>query len=277
MKGLLGLFSLKTVALVMSAFVGWQAVIFFRARPPAYTEAEQQAVDAACQNFASQLAGKLTNATTRVGIAHLFSDARDGATLALRAAVGRLSGCRIEEQSIIQKFLADISRAIAEATSLDEIFTAGRKVELDVVIAGRVVAVTAAPEGGASATLALYAYDVRQGGWLVKDSFTARWQPGVMDRIRALPLWLRLGLWALLAGLLPWLTAFATRWALEQKQNCASVIIIAAYTMADIALAFVLGIIRLGHGWLAPALVVLLAAVWNWRACERLAKREGAY
>lgn len=277
MKRWMSLFSLKTLALAMIAFLGWQVFVFFRARPPVYTEAQQQALAIACQDFGRQLAGKLTNAPTRVGIAHLFGDVGDVATLMLRGTVSHISGCQIEERSVIQKFLSDVGRAISEATSLDEVLTAGRKVELDVVIAGRVVAVTPSPEGGASATLALYAFDVRHGGWLVKDSFTAHWQPGVMDRIRALPLWLRLGLWALLAGLLPWLTAFATHWALEQKQNLASVIIIACYTLADVALAFALGIIRLGHGWLAPVLVVLLAAAWNWRACERLAKREGAY
>ncbi len=276
MKGLLGLFSLKTLALVMGVFLGWQALVFFRARPPAYTEAQQQALAATCQDFARQLAGKLNAAPVRVGVAHLFGDDRDTATTLLRAAVASLPGCRIEEQSVIQKFLADISRAVAEATSLDEIFTAGRKVELDVVIAGRVASVVAAPEGGARATLALYAYDVRHGGWLVKDSFSAQWQPGVMERIRALPLWLRLGFWALLAGLLPWLTAFATRWALEKKDNLSSIIIITCYTLADVLLALAFSVIRLGHGWLAPALVLLLCVAWNYRACERLAKQEGA-
>ena len=280
-------------------FVLWQAWVFIRPRPREYTEVERRAVEVACRQTADALERALqvpastagTNALptpataaagpVRIGVAHLANDPTDVFTSTLRLALAGRKAWQLDESSVIQKLLADLARTVAQATSLDEVMHAGRRVELDVILMGKVVAV-GERAGGAQADVDIYAYDARVGQWLMKEPVRATWRPTlaqrVRDTLRGTNRLTRLAVWLLFAGLLPWVTAPATRRVLERKSNRASFILLTVYTGLDLLLAFALAGFRVvgPRNGLVLAVLLLLCAGYNFWACERIAERERA-
>ncbi len=159
---------IKVVLAVLAVFFGWQVFIFLRPRPPVYSPDDMEALTAAARQAAERLAPKI-GPQARIGVAHLGGDPLDTATTALKTALASRSGWRVEEHSIVQKFLVDVSRAVSQATSIEEVLRAGQKVDLDVIVAGRVLAV-ASTNGATHAALELTAYDTRKGAVVLRDT-----------------------------------------------------------------------------------------------------------
>ena len=97
-------------------------------------------------------------------MAHLVNDPGDALTAGLRAAIAEVPPWSVEENPVILKFLADVTHAMKQATSLDEILHAGRRVELDLLVVGRVLDVRES-DGAGEARLEVDAYDLRRGEW----------------------------------------------------------------------------------------------------------------
>ena len=264
-------------------FILWQAWVFWRPRPRSYSESERAALREVYALFVEVLAGGMAGSEgadgpVRFGVAHFVGDPSDQVTKSVRSVLAVRDDWTVEESSVIQKFLGDVSKAVAKATSLDELVHAGRRVELDVIVAGRVVEIKE-EAGVARAELDLCAYDVRSGRWLHRDKLAASCRAagkGATSRGMKRLAWpFRLLLWLLFAGLLPWVTPFATRWAIERKSNLASFALVTGYTAVDLLLAMALSgfsIVGTGHGFLLLG-AFLLCAGYNYWVCERMAGR----
>lgn len=271
------MFPVKVLGGLLMLVLAWQFWVFLQPRPRVLTPEEANAVQLLARDVGDRLAVQVQG-PARFGVAHFIGDERDALTDAVREELATRAGWTVEQGSIIEKFLEDIGRAIARATSIEEIVQAGQKVELDVLVAGRVLALETT-NGAGRAVAQVYAYDLRPGAWVVRETLTAAWTPNALQQAgrrmqQASPM-ARLAIWIAVVVLLPWLTAFATHRALERKSNFSSFVVLGSYTLAGVALAMALtGFAVQGGGAAARLLFALvLCALYNYWACERIADR----
>jgi len=280
--------SSKVLFALILVFVLWQGWVFMRPRPRTYAPAEVEALREVCRQLADELSTALkeNRGTTdagelpRIGIAHLLQDPSDKATAVLRETLGRGEEWTVEESSVIQKFLSDVTDAVANATTLDEVLHAGRRVDLDVIVGGKVDSVTEQGENSASAAITFLVYDLRQGNELIKKTVSADWESGVVARgrrglINMHPA-LKILIWLAIVGLLPWVSSPATHHVLERKSNLASFVLLTAYTAVDLLCGLVLAGFHIAGAanslWLVGAFV--LCAGYNYWACEKIGCNE---
>ncbi|MFH0909594.1 MAG: hypothetical protein V1929_12610 [bacterium] len=268
----------RIFGLLFLCFLIWQVAVFVKPRPRPFTPPEIRAVELACDKAASALTTNL-NIPSRFGVAHFIGDPYDNVTESMRVSLAGHPGWTVEKGSVIEKFLEDVMKAAGGATSLEEITKAGQRVELDVIVAGRVLSVDTS-NGTSRASIQVLAYDTRPSQWLTRDTFEATWKPTfvekTLDGVRQSSPLTRLLIWLAFVALLPWATAFATQWALERKSNFTSFIVVSAYTVIDLAAALALtGFSVAGGGpWLKFLTAFAVAAGYNFWACERIAECE---
>lgn len=270
-------FPIRLALAALLILLAWHAWVFFRPRPAPLGTAELGAARNAARAAAQTIRETAPAGAMRIGVAHLANDPTDAVTELLKTELRRLPGTTVEDHSPIQRFLGDVSRAIREATSLDELLHAARRVDLDVVVGGRVLQTEALDPGQGKALLQVLAYDCRTGGWLTRDTFAGTWQPGlgerVSDRVLGMGRIARLLFWVGVVVALPWATFWGTRWALERRSNLASFLVILAYTGAGLLLAVALSGFALkgGADWGRFFGAFLFCALYNYWACERIA------
>ncbi len=270
--------SWRLFASCVLAFFVWQAIVFLRPRPRRPTPDELEAWRATATEAARRLAQHVPPGS-RIGVAHLANDPRDEITAILKASLAATPGWHVEERSVFQRFLSDVSRALAAATSLDEVLHAGRRVDLDVVIAGR--ALTPETTNGTLRTaMHLLAYDTHRGMFVFRDTIRMEWRPSWIVRARrsvaAVPLRWRVAIWLISSLVLPWVTSFATSWAIRWRANWVGFVLILAYTVIDLVLALALlgdSPFNWGGPWRWLGLTVM-CALYNFWSCERIASRE---
>ncbi len=264
--------------LVVLLFLAWQAVVFLRPRPRPYLLEEARAVEAAVEAGIAALRERLPG-TTRLGVVHLLDDPQDTATEALRHGLTEVPGWSVPEGSVIRRFLGGVGSAVMNATSLDEVASAGRRVDLDVVLAGRLADVSAT-NGTGRATLHLYAYDTRPGDWVLRERFEAQWRPHLGQRavqqaantVAKVSPRARLLLWLGFTLLLPWGTPFVTRWGVAQGSNRASALVVAGYALLSAVAAALLSLPSGGAQGGRLLAAALLGGVYSFWACERIAR-----
>ena len=265
---------------IVFAFLLWQAWVFMRPRPRSYSDAELGAVENVYAELIQRVRGSVginTGRELRIGVAHILNDPSDILTDRLRMALGRQAGWSVEEGSIIQRFLLDVSQAVKDATSIDEVVNAGRRVELDVIVAGR--ALTINQQGrSAEALMDLRAYDLRSGKWVTEENIHATWSPQSKSTAMAAasgslqnPL-IRFSIWLAVVALLPWVTGFATLWALERNSNAHSFFLLSGYSAIGLGLGLFLVRFQLQdwRGALGAIAVLLFCTCYNYWACERI-------
>jgi len=280
--------SSKVLFALILVFVLWQGWVFIRPRPRTYAAAEVEAIREVCRQLADDLSAALkknrnvseAGKLPRIGIAHLLQDPSDQATVVLRETLKAGAEWTVEESSVIQKFLSDVTEAVANATTLDEVLHAGRRVELDVIVGGKVDNVIQRDEDSASAAITFLVYDLRQSNELIKKSVSAQWESGVVARgrrgfINMHPA-LKVLIWLAIVGLLPWVTSPATHHALERKSNLAGFVLLTAYTAVDLLCGLVLAGFHIAGAanslWLIGAF--LLCAGYNFWTCEKIGCNE---
>jgi len=270
--------TLRWILVLVAAFFIWQVWVFARPKQPPYTETQLQAVRQACRQVAGRIATQ-DGGALRFGLAHFSGDNNGAVTRAMREELARHDAWRLCDESPIRKFLGDVTHAVSNASSLDEVIHAGRAVEMDVVLAGRVIAVTQSNDSG-RALLKVWAYDSRSNRWLVNQEIEGVWRPSLLARATsAIQHWDwrgRLLLWLGFVGLLPWLTLFGTRWAITRRSNAVSFGLLAIYTLSDLLLAVALAgfVVAGGWAWTQFFVTLLLCSAYNFWACERIAVRE---
>ena len=280
--------SARTLFIIAALFTLWQGWVFFRPKPREYSPAEMKAVRAACERAADVLSTRLAARPNQaasaeppvLGIMHFLDDPNDAFTKTVRDVFSAKSDWRVEEQSVILKFFADIGSTLKSATTLDEIVHAGRRVGLDYVVAGKVNSVRYVRNKGET-EFSMYVYDVKQGKLLVDETITETWSPSLVVRLanglRSVHPIVRLLIWIVFVALLPVVTGFATTWALDRKSNAASFAVLSVYTALDLLTAMLLS----GFALTGPVrgilllVVLLLCAAYNFRACERVAAKAG--
>lgn len=271
------MFPVKLLGSLLVLILAWQFWVFLQPRPRLLTPEEANAVQVAARNLGDRLAAQVRG-PARFGVAHFIGDERDEVTAAVRAELATRPGWTVEKSSIIERFLEDIGRAVARATSLEEVVQAGQKVELDVLVAGRVLALETT-NGAGRAVAQVYAYDLRPGAWVVRETLTGTWTPNAIQqagrRMQQTSPLARAAIWLAAVALLPWLTAFATHRALERKSNASSFAVLSLYTIVGLALALALSGFDVQGGGAAVKLLFafIVCAAYNFWACERIAER----
>lgn len=273
-------------------FLLWQIIMFFSPRPPSYTTAEKQAITMACDRFVREMTATINEGTSTAvvrpatspalvaGIAHLLNDSNEMATAALKDALRSSGRYEVHEGSVLKKFFSDVTDALSESKSLEEVLRAGQKVKLDLVLAGRVVDVVLINESKATAKLELLAWDTREAKIMMRQTIEATaeigWEQKAGQMMRGLPAHQRLIIWLAIVASAPWLTAFATHRVLEKKSNASSFLLILVYALFGTALAMLLitnvpGSSRFG---LTTLLALAVSAGYSFWACERIAANK---
>ncbi|MEX0321467.1 MAG: hypothetical protein AB3N63_04870 [Puniceicoccaceae bacterium] len=265
----------KNVLLVfIGLFVVWQFWTFLAPHPDPLQAEELAAVHDACDEFIQVLGEKTGGAPLTFGMVRFQGDASGEVTAAAEAAIASQPAWTIDESPIVQRMVGDIAKAIADATSIDDVLKAGQSVSLDAVILGKVREVAILPEGS-TATIEFHVRDLKNGGWLLQQSITGTWKPGLIDALRTpIPGWLRLLAWILIVAALPWITQPIIHKAVEAKSNQTSALLVGGYTLAAVILAALLmGFSLQGVGsWALFVAAVSGAGGYSWWACEQVAK-----
>lgn len=260
------------VLLIVVVFLAWQVRVFLREpRARSFSPIEIRALEKAGAGVADTIAAQLEG-PLRFGVAHLKQDANDAGTQTLKQILSRHPEWDVHETSLIRKFLADVSKAVMQATSVDEVLHAARKVELDVLILGRVVSVAEQEDGG-TAVLQISAYDLRRAEWLFREATFSAVSGSPEEADRGSGRTWRWLAWIAFVALLPWTTPALTRWAVEGKSNWVSLALIAGYTGADLIAAFLFAGLRTTN-WTQAVLTSILAAActaYNLWVCQWIA------
>lgn len=262
----------RVILVVILLFIASQAIVLMRGKPRQFTEREMKAVEMLCSKASDQLRLKL-GGPRLIGVAHFLNDGNDAVTDSMRESISQCPEWKlIDEGSVVQKFLGDIAESMKKATTLDEILHAGHRVEMNVVIVGRVNDVKETETGSARAEALVLGYNLDAGETILNETFVAVYQPNLVDKLRASPFLnhtlTRLTAWLLFVALLPLLTSFATVRALEKKSNLASFILISVYTCLDILVGVAL------RGSTSALVIVggfLACGIYNYLACEKIA------
>ena len=140
MRWLRLILSVRTFLIVIALFLTWQIWMFSRPRPRPLTPAEAAAVEKACLETVA-LIQKAAPPPARIGVATFIGDDTGQVTASLKLRLGAASGYDVLAESPIRRFLGDVSEAVANASTPEEVMRAGQSVSMDVVVAGRVLAV----------------------------------------------------------------------------------------------------------------------------------------
>ena len=275
------LLPLRWIMIIVLLFLAWQTFVFLRPRPRHYSAAEVNAITRACQTVADRLA-QSNAAPTRFAVAHFGNDPGDHITETMRQALASHPEWTVAEGSPINQFLRDISHTLNEATSLDEILNAGRRVNLDVIVTGSLLALESTNDT-ANVTLRLNVYDTRAGSWAMRDTITASWTPTplarVSFRLNSMS-WLgRFITWLIPALLLPWLTPWITRFAMEKRSNFASALLLGFYTVLGLMLGVGVHLFYNSVGnvvWSRFFIFFIVYGIYVFWVCEKIAFREKA-
>ncbi len=275
---LFGLFKLgKWLVPAVLLFGTWQVVVFTRPAPTPLSEPEQFAVRDACEQFVAELmeSGARTGATA--GVATFGDDPSKNATEICRQVIEETEGLTLSEDSIVQRFLKDVTKAVNDATSLQEILTAGNSVNLDYVVTGRLVSTETLADGGGRAVVQLAAFDSHAGESVVSRQFAGAYTPGLAIRGKKLlfslnPITATL-IWLGWVALLPWLTAPLVHKIREMKSNTASFILLLGYVAIDVLLALALSGFAIAGTWGTVRILaaLLISAAYSFWACEQIA------
>lgn len=278
MKWLRMLLSFRMFLIVAVVFLTWQVWMFARPRPQPLTPAEAAAVEKTCDDVAARIR-QAAPPPARIGVATLIGDDTGQVTASLKLRLASVSGYTVLTESPIRRFLGDVSEAVANASNPEEVMRAGQSVSMDVVVAGRVLAIGQTNEAG-QVSLQVFAYDTRPGRLAVSETLNVQWTPTWADKAAASiaessPL-LRWSIWLAVVGLLPWLTSFGVVWAMEKKTNAASLALVLTYTVVGMGLLVALFRPALDGAGDVFKLVLALAlcAGYTLWACETIAARQ---
>ncbi len=278
MKWLRMILSVRLFLIVTVVFLSWQVWMFTRPRPRPLTAAEAGANEKAVAE-AVALIQKAAPPPARIGVATLINDETGQITASLKLRLSTVSGYDVLTESPIRRFLSDVSSAVGNASNPQEVMRAGQTVGMDVVVAGRVLAIEQTNDTG-RISLQAFAYDTRPGKLAVNETLTVQWTPSWTDKtaasIAGTPALLRWIVWFTVVGMLPWLTSFGVVWAMEKKSNAASLALVLAYTV--IAMGLLIVLFRPALAGAGPVIKLLLAlafcTAYNYWACEKIAARS---
>jgi len=271
--------STRFILVLIVLFVAWQIWVFSRPIPRDYTENEKTAIKSVLLEALKPLKSSIGNQETRFGVAHFLHDSNDEATKTVKQLISQEKKWIVIETSLIQQFLIDISQTILNATSFDEVINAGKRVNIDVIVAGDVIRVDSTKEE-TTASIKFCAYDVRRGKWLAAGTYEKKLMPSLLKRIsikiRSTSGILRLIIWIAFAAFLPWVTSSATYKTIEYKSNLASFTMLSIYVLLDMALAMAFWEFKVEGLWGAIKLLITLAicGFYNYWACEKIAQKE---
>lgn len=269
---------IRIIGCALLLFLLWQAFVFLRPRPadipPESLALLEVAAEDAARAITPLFAGKATPA--RIGLARLNNDPYATVTTMLGEAIDARSELFWDRSSVVRRVIQDISSAAWNASSFEELAASGRKVQLEGLVSGRVIA----PQDGALPCLELTIFDLQPGGIRHQLTFAGRVRTTAKNNAApGAPVvgisygWLALALAAILA--LPWLTPFLTEWTISRKSNSVSAILLTGYVALDLlALAVVPGVRNaLTGSMLWPIVAAAFCAGYSHWACEQIAKK----
>lgn len=272
-------FPARLLLLLLFGFVAWQAWTFSRPLPRTFTPRELEVLENAVARALQPLEERLAGTPTRFAIARFFHDAGDEVTASTRLQIADHPEWTVLDSSPIQQFLSDITATILQATSLDEIVHAGRRVGIDVLIAGDVLRADTT-EDNVSAAIRFNAYDTRTSEWLVAGVYESTWTPSTVTRaglrIRNLPGLIKWLIWLALIISLPWLAAPLIHRTVEQKNNLRSFLTLGSLTLLNLIPALLFWEFDLNRpgGVIRLLALLIICSIWNWWAAEKIADNQ---
>lgn len=271
----------KIISAILLLFLAWQAFVFLRPRPEDISSSALTLLTPAAKDAAAAIrqmyAERSQSQPARIGLAHLNGDPYGTVTTLLGITLEAQPELTWERTSIVKRFVKDVSAAAWNASSLEELAASGRKVQLEGLVAGKVII----PKDDSLPALELRVFNLLPGGSCCTLFFPGRIP--TPEESKLLPEfsstavawgWLIFVILVILA--LPWLTPFFTVWALNQKSNTASALLLTAYVAADLILISLVpgvGALLAKHLFWLALIAAACAGYTHW-VCETVAARN---
>lgn len=264
------LFLPKWLLRFLLIFLAWQVVMFVWLRPREYAEPEKEALRKVCMQAVERTVDALhlhKQESFTLGVTHVIKDPSGMVTALLKTNLAAVAGFQIEEKSVIRKFLEDVTDSVLEATSLEEVVFAAGKVDLDVIVCGRIEEIHE-EDGIGHAVLNYHLYDVDSSRWILKERIEADSREPQAAWIHRN--WKRL-LALLLIALIPWLSFPLSEKVAERNSNAASAALLAGFVAIDLLLLWWAGLF--GATVAVPIVGIVLVLGYNLWACDFIAKK----
>lgn len=271
---LLKLLPVKTLAGILAVFFLWQAYVWIRPKPEPLTNEQTAAFRVLTRDLVAALP-VTEGGPHALGIARLANDPMGEVTTLLKNAAAKRPDWQPIEENLIRKFLGDVTRAVTNASSLDEVLYAGREVDLRLVLSGKI---ESRPDAETPARITLSLYDTREGRFLHRDTHERTWtqaelaaltsdfqaltsapRPPTSDFRPLSPAFF----W-ILAILIPWITYPAFERILRKHSNLANAAWLLGLTLFTLLLgawAYQLNFAQ-GPGWKANLTAVIVSVYY---------------
>ena len=276
MRWLLWVLPVRLFLWAVTLFLLSQVVVFVRGRP---VELDERIVALANQAATDAIATlpEYRAQPRRIGVVHFVQDRTRQVTRAMAVQFAAPANWIVDDRSVIQRFLGDVGRSVAQASTPEEVAFAARDVELDWLVMGRIHEAIST-EAEARLDMSVWIYDLGQGEWVYRDRVAkvqrAERSPAVAFRGFWGRAWVRVLVWILLVALFPWLTAPLIFRVVDHKSNWLSAGLLGGYSGAGLLLMFALMRFdvsgRISAIWIALALLV--TTIYNYWACEKIAE-----
>jgi hypothetical protein len=276
MRWLFWLLPIRLFLWGVTLFLLWQVVVFVRARPIDLDPRTVSLVEQAATEVVAALPEHRSQ-PRRIGVVHFVNDPTRQVTDAVSTRFAGPTEWTVDDRSVIQRFLGDVGRSLARASTPEEVAFAARDVELDWVVMGRVHDVMADAET-ARIELSVWIYDLERGTWVYRERLARTFHADQSLAVTVASFWsrpwVRVLAWLILATLLPWLTAPLIYRVIEHKSNLLSALLLSGYGAADLLLMLALMNFHVTSRQtsIGIALALLLASLYNYWACEKIAE-----
>ena len=267
------------VGILVAAWQGWQIL---RPKPWAPNELQTGVAEKVCWQAAEALPPGLPG-VEKIAVVRLGGRDTDGyVSKKLAECIHRTGRYDILHETFVGNLMRELGIDEKPVSTLAEAVEAGKGMGVSAIVFGEVPEFTSNPTH-AIMRLNLRVARVQQGDAVFAESFDGREPPspasvaGVRHSVRASSVLKRILIWLAIAALLPLLLIPAIKHFLERESNAVNFALLAALTLTDLALAFVL-VGLTAFSWL-PALLLVLASVaggfynhWVCSTIERLRK-----
>lgn len=264
------LIPVKTLAGILAVFFLWQVYVWIRPKPEPLSPEQTAAFSVLTRDLVAALPAT-EGGPHALGIARLANDPMGEVTTLLKNAAATRPDWQPIEENLIKKFLGDVTQAVSNASSLDEVLYAGREVDLRLVLSGKI---ESRPDPDTPARITLSLYDTREGRFLHRDTHERTWTAAELAALKTptsdlsdptsdfRPL--TPAFFWIFAILLPWITYPAFERILRRHSNLANAAWLLGLTLFTLLLgawAYQLDFSQ-GPGWKANLTAIVVAGYY---------------
>ncbi len=278
---------IKFFTLIVVAFIVWQFFLFLTPAPRPLNSLEVSVVKKFSNGLVDEIISNdiihTLDKPIEIGILHLLNDESDEITENLTAAFNENTNFVVSTESVPYKFVKELGKNLVKSTSIEEIVSAGNKVNIDLLVGGKVESCIGV-EGVANLDLYIYVFSPKLGKMIKYERIVETFdvekdnllESGVKSNKKHefLKGFLLMIVAVFIVLVLPWVTEPLIWKVVDKKSNGVSFMLLLGYIAIDLVVIVAMGGIQfVSSGWLAAVLAVyiFLLGGYNYRVVEKIA------